>query len=157
VPDGEPGLLAVQGPIGVRYLADERQTVYARHGWNYTGDTYVRDEDGYFWYQARSDDMIISSGYNIAGPEVENALLRHPAVLEAGVIGLADPDRGQLVTAYVVLRPETARDDATARELQEFVKSLIAPYKYPRRIHFVDALPRTVTGKLQRFRLRDVV
>jgi 2-aminobenzoate-CoA ligase len=157
VPDGEPGLLAVQGPIGVRYLADERQTVYARHGWNYTGDTYVRDEDGYFWYQARSDDMIISSGYNIAGPEVENALLRHPAVLEAGVIGLADADRGQLVTAYVVLRPESPRDDATARELQEFVKSLIAPYKYPRRIHFVDALPRTVTGKLQRFRLRDVV
>lgn len=156
VPDGEPGLLAVRGPIGVRYLADERQAVYSRHGWNYTGDTYVRDEDGYFWYQARSDDMIISSGYNIAGPEVENALLRHPSVLEAGVIGMPDADRGQLVTAYVVLRPEAARDEGTVKELQEFVKTLIAPYKYPRRVVFVDALPRTVTGKLQRFRLRDV-
>jgi 2-aminobenzoate-CoA ligase len=129
--------------------------VYSRHGWNYTGDTYVRDEDGYFWYQARSDDMIISSGYNIAGPEVENALLRHPAVLEAGVIGLPDPDRGQLVTAFVVLRPDTDPTEATARELQDFVKSLIAPYKYPRRVHFLNALPRTATGKLQRFRLRD--
>ena len=156
VPDGEPGLLAVRGPIGCRYLADERQTVYSRHGWNYTGDTYIRDADGYFWYQARSDDMIISSGYNIAGPEVESALLRHPAVLEAGVIGLPDPDRGQLVTAFVVLRPETPRDEGTIHELQEFVKVRIAPYKYPRRVHFVDALPRTVTGKLQRFRLREL-
>jgi 2-aminobenzoate-CoA ligase len=156
VPDGEPGLLAVRGPVGCRYLADERQTTYVRHGWNYTGDTYIRDEDGYFWYQARSDDMIISSGYNIAGPEVENALLRHPSVLEAGVIGMADPDRGQLVTAFVVLRPEAAGDESTVKELQEFVKARIAPYKYPRAVHFVAALPRTATGKLQRFKLRDL-
>ncbi|GAA1988962.1 benzoate-CoA ligase family protein [Catenulispora subtropica] len=156
VPDGEPGLLAVRGPIGCRYLADERQTTYVRHGWNYTGDTYVRDEDGYFWYQARSDDMIISSGYNIAGPEVENALLRHPSVLEAGVIGMPDPDRGQLVTAFVVLRADTPQDEATVKELQEFVKARIAPYKYPRAVRFVPALPRTATGKLQRFRLRDL-
>ncbi|NUR61350.1 MAG: benzoate-CoA ligase family protein [Catenulispora sp.] len=156
VPDGEPGRLAVRGPIGCRYLADERQTAYVRHGWNYTGDTYIRDEDGYFWYQARSDDMIISSGYNIAGPEVENALLRHPAVLEAGVIGMPDPDRGQLVTAFVVLRPDTPASEATVKELQEFVKLRIAPYKYPRAIHCVPQLPRTATGKLQRFRLRDL-
>ncbi|NUP51432.1 MAG: AMP-binding protein [Catenulispora sp.] len=156
VPDGEPGLLAVRGPVGCRYLADERQTTYVRHGWNYTGDTYIRDEDGYFWYQARSDDMIISSGYNIAGPEVENALLRHPAVLEAGVIGMPDPDRGQLVTAFVVLRPDTPAEESTAKELQEFVKMRIAPYKYPRAVHFVPELPRTATGKLQRFRLRDL-
>jgi 2-aminobenzoate-CoA ligase len=157
VPDGEPGLLAVRGPIGCRYLADERQTTYVRHGWNYTGDTYIRDEDGYFWYQARSDDMIISSGYNIAGPEVENALLRHPAVLEAGVIGIPDPDRGQLVTAFVVLQDQTPTGEATVKELQEFVKARIAPYKYPRAVHFVAALPRTNTGKLQRFKLRDLL
>ncbi|GAA2053704.1 aminobenozate:CoA ligase AmbL [Catenulispora yoronensis] len=156
VPDGEPGLLAVRGPIGCRYLADERQTSYVRHGWNYTGDTYIRDEDGYFWYQARSDDMIISSGYNIAGPEVESALLRHPSVLEAGVVGTPDPDRGQLVTAFVVLRPDTSPGEATVKELQEFVKLRIAPYKYPRVIHFVPALPRTATGKLQRFKLKDL-
>jgi 2-aminobenzoate-CoA ligase len=155
VPDGEPGLLAVRGPVGCRYLADERQTTYVRHGWNYTGDTYIRDEDGYFWYQARSDDMIISSGYNIAGPEVENALLRHPAVLEAAVVGTADPDRGQLVTAFVVLRPDVPSGEATAKELQEFVKLRIAPYKYPRVVHFVRALPRTATGKLQRFKLKE--
>ena len=157
VPDGEPGLLAVRGPVGCRYLADERQTTYVRHGWNYTGDTYIRDEDGYFWYQARSDDMIISSGYNIAGPEVENALLRHPSVLEAGVIGMPDPDRGQLVTAFVVLGPEVPTGEATVKELQEFVKARIAPYKYPRAVHFVPALPRTNTGKLQRFKLRDLL
>ena len=157
VPDGEPGLLAVRGPVGCRYLADERQSTYVRHGWNYTGDTYIRDEDGYFWYQARSDDMIISSGYNIAGPEVENALLRHPSVLEAGVIGMPDPDRGQLVTAFVVLRPEAATGEAAVKELQEFVKARIAPYKYPRAVHFVPALPRTNTGKLQRFKLRDLL
>ncbi|ACU74383.1 AMP-dependent synthetase and ligase [Catenulispora acidiphila DSM 44928] len=157
VPDGEPGLLAVRGPVGCRYLADERQSTYVRHGWNYTGDTYIRDADGYFWYQARSDDMIISSGYNIAGPEVENALLRHPSVLEAGVIGMPDADRGQLVTAFVVLRPEAATGEATVKELQEFVKARIAPYKYPRAVHFVPALPRTNTGKLQRFKLRDLL
>jgi 2-aminobenzoate-CoA ligase len=156
VPDGEPGLLAVRGPVGCRYLADERQTTYVRHGWNYTGDTYIRDEDGYFWYQARSDDMIISSGYNIAGPEVENALLRHPAVLEAGVIGMPDPDRGQLVTAFVVLRDDVATGEVTVKELQEFVKERIAPYKYPRAVHFVTELPRTNTGKLQRFKLREL-
>jgi len=156
VPDGEPGLLAVRGPIGCRYLADDRQHVYVRHGWNYTGDTYIRDADGYFWYQARSDDMIISSGYNIAGPEVENALLRHPAVVEAGVVGTPDHDRGQLVTALVVVRPDVPRTEETVRDLQDFVKERIAPYKYPRVIRFVDALPRTATGKLQRFRLRDL-
>ncbi|MEZ0114665.1 2-aminobenzoate-CoA ligase [Catenulispora sp. EB89] len=156
VADGEPGLLAVRGPVGCRYLADERQGTYVRHGWNYTGDTYIRDEDGYFWYQARSDDMIISSGYNIAGPEVENALLRHPSVLEAGVIGMPDPDRGQLVTAFVVLAAEVPAGEATVKELQEFVKARIAPYKYPRSVHFVPALPRTNTGKLQRFKLRDL-
>ncbi|MEY9860268.1 2-aminobenzoate-CoA ligase [Catenulispora sp. GAS73] len=157
VPDGEPGLLAVRGPVGCRYLADERQGTYVRHGWNYTGDTYIRDEDGYFWYQARSDDMIISSGYNIAGPEVENALLRHPSVLEAGVIGMPDPDRGQLVTAFVVLAAEVPTGEATVKELQEFVKARIAPYKYPRSVHFVPVLPRTNTGKLQRFKLRDLL
>jgi len=157
VPDGEPGLLAVRGPVGCRYLADERQSTYVRHGWNYTGDTYIRDEDGYFWYQARSDDMIISSGYNIAGPEVENALLRHPSVLEAGVIGMPDPDRGQLVTAFVVLRPEAPTGEAAVKDLQEFVKARIAPYKYPRAVHIVAALPRTNTGKLQRFKLRDLL
>ncbi|MBS2539205.1 AMP-binding protein [Catenulispora sp. NF23] len=157
VPDGEPGLLAVRGPVGCRYLADERQTTYVRDGWNYTGDTYIRDPDGYFWYQARSDDMIISSGYNIAGPEVENALLRHPSVLEAGVIGTPDPDRGQLVTAFVVLRPEAPAGQAAVKDLQEFVKARIAPYKYPRSVHIVDALPRTNTGKLQRFKLRDLL
>jgi 2-aminobenzoate-CoA ligase len=157
VPDGEPGLLAVRGPVGCRYLADERQGTYVRHGWNYTGDTYIRDGDGYFWYQARSDDMIISSGYNIAGPEVENALLRHPSVLEAGVIGMSDPDRGQLVTAFVVLAAEVPAGEATVKELQEFVKARIAPYKYPRSVHFVPALPRTNTGKLQRFKLRDLL
>lgn len=157
VPDGVPGLLAVRGPVGCRYLADERQSTYVRHGWNYTGDTYIRDEDGYFWYQARSDDMIISSGYNIAGPEVENALLRHPSVLEAGVIGMPDPDRGQLVTAFVVLRPEAPTGEAAVKDLQEFVKARIAPYKYPRAVHIVAALPRTNTGKLQRFRLRDLL
>jgi 2-aminobenzoate-CoA ligase len=149
LPPGTPGRLAVKGPTGCRYLSDDRQTVYVQNGWNITGDTYVRDEDGYFWYQARSDDMIISAGYNIAGPEVEGALLRHPAVDECAVVGLPDEDRGMVVTAYVVLGGE-----ATAHELQDFVKSQIAPYKYPRVVHFVDALPKSSTGKLQRFQLR---
>lgn len=156
VPDGEPGLLAVRGPVGCRYLADPRQEKYVRDGWNLTGDTYVRDADGYFWYKARSDDMIISSGYNIAGPEVEEALLSHPGVVETGVIGLPDPERGQLVTAFVVVRDGVPRTEETVRELQEFVKERIAPYKYPRSVRFVDELPRSVTGKLQRFRLRDL-
>ncbi|GAA1030970.1 AMP-binding protein [Virgisporangium ochraceum] len=155
VPDGELGRLAVRGPTGCRYLADDRQRVYVENGWNLTGDTYVRDADGYFWHQARSDDMIISAGYNIAGPEVEEALLRHPDVVECGVVGSPDEVRGTMVvTAYVVLRDGVAADDTKARELQDFTKATIAPYKYPRRLEFVEALPRTDTGKLQRFRLR---
>jgi len=157
VPDGEPGRLAVKGPTGCRYLADERQAVYVQHGWNVTGDTYIRDEDGYLHYQARSDDMIISSGYNIAGPEVEEALLAHPDVAECGVIGTPDEARGSLVTAFVVLADGARGDEAKAKELQDFVKATIAPYKYPRRIEFVASMPRTESGKLQRFRLRELV
>jgi 2-aminobenzoate-CoA ligase len=153
--DGQIGRLAVKGPVGCRYLADDRQRAYVQHGWNITGDSYVRDSDGYFWFQARSDDMIISSGYNIAGPEVEVALLRHVDVLECGVVGAPDPDRGMLVNAFVVLREGVPRSDETVKALQDFVKLEIAPYKYPRRITFVDALPRTNTGKLQRYRLRE--
>ncbi|MEU0601662.1 AMP-binding protein [Streptomyces sp. NPDC006393] len=151
VPDGEPGLLAVQGPVGCRYLADERQRGYVRDGWNVTGDTYVREPDGYFRYVARADDMIISAGYNIAGPEVEDALLRHPDVVEAAVVGRPDEARGQVVVAYAVLKEGAARD---AEALRAHVKSELAPYKCPREIVFLDALPRTATGKLQRFRLR---
>jgi 2-aminobenzoate-CoA ligase len=155
VPEGTVGHLAVQGPTGCRYLDDaERQRVYVRDGWNYPGDAYRVDEEGYFWYQARTDDMIVSAGYKIPGPEVEAALLEHPAVAECGVVGLPDPERGQRVTAFVVLR-EGIRGDAELRgTLQEFVKAQIAPYKYPRTIEFVTALPRTQTGKLQRYRLR---
>jgi len=156
VPDGETGRLAVKGPTGCRYLADDRQRAYVRDGWNITGDTYRRDADGYFWYQARSDDIIISSGYNIAGPEVEEALLGHPEVTECGVVGVPDEARGQIVKAYVVLAGGASGDDAKARELQDFVKERIAPYKYPRAIEFLPALPRTNTGKLQRYRLRDL-
>ncbi|MFI2432664.1 AMP-binding protein [Streptomyces sp. NPDC018693] len=151
VPDGDPGLLAVRGPVGCRYLADPRQRDYVRDGWNVTGDTYVREPDGYFRYVARADDMIISAGYNIAGPEVEEALLRHPDVVEAAVVGRPDEARGQVVVAYAVLR-EGARRDAQA--LRGFVKGELTPYKCPREIVFLDALPRTATGKLQRFRLR---
>jgi 2-aminobenzoate-CoA ligase len=157
VPDGEIGRLAVKGPVGCRYLADPRQRDYVQRGWNVTGDSYVRDGDGYFWFQARSDDMIISSGYNIAGPEVEAALMRHDAVQECGVVGAPDPDRGMVVSAFVVLREGVPRTDDTVRALQDFVKAEIAPYKYPRRITFVDELPRTNTGKLQRFVLRERV
>jgi 2-aminobenzoate-CoA ligase len=153
-PDGEPGRLAVKGPTGCRYLADERQAVYVQNGWNITGDTYIRDADGYFWYQARSDDMIVSSGYNIAGPEVETALLTHPDVMECAVIGVPDEARGQLVAAYVVLRPGTDPGEATQKALQDHVKALIAPYKYPRAVVVVDELPKTLSGKLQRYRLR---
>jgi 2-aminobenzoate-CoA ligase len=155
VPDGEPGRLAVKGPTGCRYLADERQRSYVFDGWNLTGDTYARDADGYYWYQARSDDMIITAGYNIAGPEVEQALLGHPDVAEAGVVAAPDADRGTIVKAYVVLREGAAAGQAKAAELQDFTKQAIAPYKYPRAIEFVDALPRTNTGKLQRYRLRQ--
>jgi 2-aminobenzoate-CoA ligase len=150
-----PGRLAVKGPTGCRYLADPRQQVYVQHGWNITGDTFRRDADGYFWYEARSDDMIVSSGYNIAAPEVEEAVLLHPEVEECGVVGIPDEDRGSLVKAYVVLHDGSTGDAAKARELQDFVKQQIAPYKYPRAIEFVNALPRTSTGKLQRFRLRE--
>lgn len=151
VPDGEPGLLAVRGPVGCRYLADPRQRDYVRDGWNVTGDTYVREPDGYFRYVARADDMIISAGYNIAGPEVEDALLRHPDVVEAAVVGRPDEARGQVVVAHVVLKEGAVRD---ADALRAFVKAELAPYKCPREIVFSDALPRTATGKLQRFRLR---
>jgi 2-aminobenzoate-CoA ligase len=153
-PPGTVGRLAVKGPTGCRYLADERQKNYVQDGWNVTGDAYRMDEDGYFFYQARTDDMIISAGYNIAGPEVEGALLAHPAVAECGVIGAPDAGRGTIVKAFVVLKPEFRRDGETVKALQEHVKRTIAPYKYPRAIEFVDSLPRTETGKLQRFKLR---
>ncbi|MGD9967970.1 MAG: AMP-binding protein [Hyphomonadaceae bacterium] len=149
--EGE-GRLAVKGPTGCRYLADERQRSYVVNGWNVTGDVFRRDADGYFWYLTRADDMIVSSGYNIGAPEVENALLTHPAVAECAVVGVADEERGQIVKAFVVLNPE---DRATERELQDHVKQTIAPYKYPRAIEFVAELPKTATGKLQRFRLRQ--
>ncbi len=156
VPRGTIGRLAVRGPTGCRYLADERQKKYAQNGWNVTGDTFVQDEDGYFWYQARSDDMIVSAGYNIAGPEVEASLLAHPLVAECGVVGAPCPDRGTIVKAYIVLRDATAAGDGLVKELQDWVKADIAPYKYPRAIAFVDRLPRTETGKLQRFALRQM-
>jgi 2-aminobenzoate-CoA ligase len=156
VPPGELGRLAVRGPTGCRYLDDpERQKAYVQGGWNLTGDTYRRDADGYFWYAARSDDMIISGGYNISGPEVENVLLLHPAVAECGVVGAPDEERGQVVMAWIVPRPGFNAGAELTKELQEFVKREIAPYKYPRRIEFVDSLPRTETGKLQRFRMRE--
>jgi 2-aminobenzoate-CoA ligase len=153
---GVVGRLAVKGPTGCRYLADERQSAYVQNGWNVTGDAYRMDEDGYFWYQARTDDMIISAGYNIAAPEVENALAAHPAVAECAVVGAPDERRGQIVKAFVVLRPGYAGDEAMVGELQEHAKGAIAPYKYPRAIEFLPALPRTPTGKVQRFRLRQL-
>ena len=152
---GQIGRLAVKGPTGCRYLADERQKNYVQNGWNVTGDAYVMDMDGYFHYQARTDDMIISAGYNIAGPEVEGALLSHAAVAECGVVGDPDEERGMVVKAVVVLKPGVAPGEALKKELQEHVKRSIAPYKYPRRVEFVAALPRTETGKLQRFKLRS--
>jgi 2-aminobenzoate-CoA ligase len=155
LPDGQPGRLAVKGPTGCRYLADDRQRRYVSGGWNFTGDTYIRDADGYFWFQARSDDMIISSGYNIAGPEVEEVLLSHPRVAECGVVGLPDESRGQVVTAFVVLTDGPPGGPDLVAELQDLVKQKIAPYKYPRAIEFLPSLPRTNTGKLQRFRLRQ--
>jgi 2-aminobenzoate-CoA ligase len=155
VPDGTIGRLAVKGPTGCRYLADERQRSYVSGGWNLTGDTYIRDGDGYYWYQARTDDMIITSGYNIAGPEVEQALLGHPDVLETAVVGAPDPERGTIIKAYVVLRDGVAASPGKAAELQAFTKQVIAPYKYPRVIEFTDALPRTESGKVQRYRLRQ--
>ena len=156
LPPGTIGRLAVRGPTGCRYLADKRQAQYVQNGWNLTGDTYVMDADGYFWYQARSDDMIVSAGYNIAGPEVEAALLEHPAVAECGVVGVPDEERGQVVKAYVVLRPGYAGDTVATKLLQDHVKATIAPYKYPRAVEYVSSLPRTQTGKLQRFELRRI-
>ena len=155
VPAGTIGKLAVQGPTGCRYLNDSRQTKYVSQGWNLTGDAYLMDADGYFVYQARTDDMIISAGYNIAAPEVEDALMAHPAVAECAVIGVPDTERGQIVKAFVVLRAGHSGDEAMVKTLQDFVKSTVAPYKYPRAVQFVDQLPRTATGKLQRFRLQQ--
>ncbi|MEI8325125.1 MAG: AMP-binding protein [Betaproteobacteria bacterium] len=155
VPAGTVGKLAVRGPTGCRYLADDRQTTYVQNGWNLTGDAYLMDTDGYFFYQARTDDMIISSGYNIASPEVEDALMLHPAVAECAVVGESDAERGQIVKAFVALREGQVGDAAMVKTLQNFVKSSIAPYKYPRAIEFVASLPRTQTGKLQRFKLRS--
>lgn len=155
VPNGTVGKLAVRGPTGCRYLADERQLNYVKGGWNYTGDAYLLDDDGYFHYQARTDDMIVSAGYNIGAPEVEDALMLHPSVAECAVIGVPDAERGQIVKAYVALRPGLEAGPEMVKALQDFVKQTIAPYKYPRAVEFVDKLPRTQTGKLQRFKLRD--
>ena len=154
VPRGTVGRLAVRGPTGCRYMSDERQTDYVRDGWNLTGDAFLQDEDGFFHFAARTDDMIVSAGYNIAGPEVEAALLSHDEVAECAVIGAADAERGQIVEAYVVLAGGRAADAATVKRLQDHVKATIAPYKYPRSVKFIDALPKTQTGKIQRFRLR---
>ncbi|HJP21398.1 MAG TPA: AMP-binding protein, partial [Alphaproteobacteria bacterium] len=156
VPAGTVGRLAVRGPTGCRYLDNsERQAAYVQGGWNYTGDAYLCDEDGYFWFQARADDMIISAGYNISGPEVEEALLDHEAVQECAVVASPDPERSFIVKAFVILRDGAADDDATVKALQDHVKATIAPYKYPRAIEFVAELPRTETGKVQRFKLRQ--
>ena len=156
VPVGTVGRLRVKGPTGCRYLADPRQASYVKGGWNYTSDAYFKDEDGYFHFHARIDDMIVSAGYNIASPEVEEALMQHPAVAECGVIGVSDAERGQIVKAFVVLRPGFAASPDLAKTLQDFVKQTVAPYKYPRALEFLDSLPRTETGKLQRFRLKDM-
>ena len=155
VPRGTAGRLAVKGPTGCRYLADDRQMEYVQNGWNLTGDTMIQDEDGYFWYQARSDDMIISAGYNISGPEVENALLTHEAVAECGVVGKPHEDRGQIVKAFVVLKDGFEPTEEMVRLLQDHVKQSVAPYKYPREIAFLPQLPKTQTGKVQRFKLRE--
>ena len=155
LPRGTVGRLAVRGPTGCRYLADARQRNYVHDGWNLTGDSFVQDEAGYFHFAARSDDMIVSAGYNIAGPEVEAALLTHADVRECAVIGIADSERGQIVQAHVVLADGVAADDDTAKRLQDYVKATIAPYKYPRSVKFATALPKTQTGKIQRFHLRN--
>ena len=155
VPRGTPGKLAVRGPTGCRYMADKRQKDYVRDGWNLTGDTFIQDEDGFFHFAARSDDMIVSAGYNIAGPEVEAALLAHPDVAECAVIGADDVERGQIVEAHIVLVQGVAPDAVTVKRLQDHVKATIAPYKYPRSVKFIAALPKTQTGKIQRFRLRQ--
>jgi 2-aminobenzoate-CoA ligase len=155
VPRGQIGRLAVKGPIGCRYMADDRQAEYVRNGWNLTGDSFTQDEDGFFHFAARSDDMIVSAGYNIAGPEVEAALLKHEAVLECAVIGVPDEERGHIVQAHVVLTDRSQACDALVKLLQEHVKAVIAPYKYPRSIIFAETLPKTESGKIQRFRLKQ--
>lgn len=155
VPNGVIGKLAVIGPTGCRYLDDARQGSYVRDGWNYPGDAFTQDADGYFFYQARADDMIITAGYNVAGPEVEDALLKHPAVAECGVVGLPDDERGMVVKAFVVLKPGLVGDEQMIKALQDHVKATLAPFKYPRQIEFLTMLPRTETGKLQRFKLRQ--
>ncbi|GAB3474853.1 AMP-binding protein [Nocardiopsis coralliicola] len=155
VPDGQPGRLAVRGPVGCRYLADDRQRRYVQDGWNITGDTYVRDAEGYFWYRSRSDDIIVTAGYNVAALEVEEVLMRAPGVAEAAVVGTPDPDRGQIVKAVVVPAPGASATPAAAEELKAFVAEHLARYKTPRRVEFAAELPRTETGKLQRFRLRE--
>ncbi|WP_065373950.1 benzoate-CoA ligase family protein [Ensifer adhaerens] len=155
VPRGTVGKLAVRGPTGCRYMADARQRDYVRDGWNLTGDAFYQDEDGFFHFAARSDDMIVTAGYNIAGPEVEAALISHPEVAECAVVGAPDTERGQIVEAYVVLISGVSADDATIKRLQDHVKATIAPYKYPRSVKFLDSLPKTATGKIQRFRLRS--
>jgi 2-aminobenzoate-CoA ligase len=157
VPRGTIGKLAVIGPTGCKYLDDARQANYVKEGWNYPGDAFLQDADGYFFYQARADDMIITAGYNVGGPEVEDALLKHPAVAECGVIGKPDEQRGMIVKAFCVLKPGHQGDAAMIRTLQDHVKATIAPYKYPREIQFLESLPRTETGKLQRFRLRQML
>jgi 2-aminobenzoate-CoA ligase len=155
LPRGTVGKLAVIGPTGCRYLDDPRQAKYVKDGWNYPGDAFMQDADGYFFFQARADDMIITAGYNVGGPEVEDALLRHPAVAECGVIGEPDAERGMVVKAFVVLKPGHEAGEATTKILQDHVKATLAPFKYPRKVEFVSSLPRTETGKLQRFRLRQ--
>jgi 2-aminobenzoate-CoA ligase len=154
LPRGEPGRMAVRGPTGCRYLFGERQAEYVQDGWNITGDTFVQDEEGYFHFAARNDDIILSSGYNIAGPEVEAALLSHDAVAECAVIGVPDDERGQIVQAHVVLGAGEVPGDAMVKVLQDHVKAVIAPYKYPRSVIFTKSLPKTATGKIQRFKLR---
>ncbi|MDX3976353.1 benzoate-CoA ligase family protein [Shinella sp.] len=155
VPRGTVGKLAVRGPTGCRYMADARQRDYVRDGWNLTGDAFLQDEDGFFHFAARSDDMIVTAGYNIAGPEVEAALISHPEVAECAVVGAPDTERGQIVEAHVVLIAGVLADEATIKRLQDHVKATIAPFKYPRSVKFVEALPKTATGKIQRFRLRS--
>jgi len=155
LPVGKVGRLAVRGPTGCRYLADPRQRDYVQGGWNLTGDAAHLDEDGYVFFKARTDDLILSAGYNIGAPEVEAAVLQHPAVAECAVTGVPDPDRGHAVKASIVLKAGHAPSDALAREIQDFVKATIAPYKYPRVVEFLDELPKTASGKLQRFRLKE--
>ena len=156
LPNGQVGKLAVIGPTSCKYFDDERQTNYVKDGWNYPGDAFIQDDDGYFFYQSRADDMIITSGYNVGGPEVENCLLAHSAVAECGIIGKPDADRGMIVKAFIVLKPNHLGDAAMTKQLQDWVKQQLAPYKYPREIEYLTSMPRTETGKLQRFKLRQL-